>query len=307
MLRPLLLVFLLSFFSKVKSQDPIFSQYYNNPLYLNPVFAGSEKSIRLGVNYRLQWLGISGGYTTYSISYDQFINKISSGIGFLAMNDIQGNGIITNSNFGLVYSFDKKINDKISFKLGTQGMLTRSVIDLSKSRLTFGDQIDSRYGFVYQTNDSLLYSSKLGIDFSLGGLIYNDKFDFGIVLHHPTQPDYGFINSSQSRLNYRLSTHGRLFIPIGEESKKMFVLPSFIYNIQSVFQEFNLGVSVMKKFFIGGVSYRFKDAVITTLGYQSRVFKVNYSFDITTSVLGLGNKGSHELSLRYVFKKKEDR
>ena len=35
-----------------KAQDPIFSQFYANPLYLNPAMAGSAVCPRLNLNYK---------------------------------------------------------------------------------------------------------------------------------------------------------------------------------------------------------------------------------------------------------------
>ncbi len=36
-------------------QDPGFSQFYANKLYLNPAFAGDNKCPRIDLNYRNQW------------------------------------------------------------------------------------------------------------------------------------------------------------------------------------------------------------------------------------------------------------
>jgi len=59
------------------AQDPIFSQFYANPLYLNPAMAGSSVCPRLIFNYRNQWPAISGTYITYNASYDQYVDNIS--------------------------------------------------------------------------------------------------------------------------------------------------------------------------------------------------------------------------------------
>ena len=63
------------------AQDPAFSQFYANPLYLNPALAGSANCPRVILNYRNQWPGIAATYVTYSASYDQYVDAIQGGIG----------------------------------------------------------------------------------------------------------------------------------------------------------------------------------------------------------------------------------
>ena len=56
---------------KLNAQDPKFSQFYANPIYLNPAFAGTNVCGRLHLNIRDQWPAIQGAYAAYSASYDQ--------------------------------------------------------------------------------------------------------------------------------------------------------------------------------------------------------------------------------------------
>ena len=53
-----------------QAQDPHFTQYYANPLYLNPAFAGVKQCPRVTTNYRNQYPSL-GVYQTFSASYDQ--------------------------------------------------------------------------------------------------------------------------------------------------------------------------------------------------------------------------------------------
>ena len=71
-------------------QDPQFTQFYANPLYLNPAFAGSYGCPRFNMNYRNEWPSLSSNYVTYSVSYDQYFKNISGGIGVIATHDQQG-------------------------------------------------------------------------------------------------------------------------------------------------------------------------------------------------------------------------
>ena len=61
---------------KAKAQDPAFSQFFANPLYLNPAMAGTDICPRLSLNHRNQWPSIGKTYVTYSASYDQFAEKL---------------------------------------------------------------------------------------------------------------------------------------------------------------------------------------------------------------------------------------
>jgi type IX secretion system PorP/SprF family membrane protein len=86
------------------AQDPTFTQFYANPLYLNPALAGSYGCSRFALNYRNQWPQLSGNYLTYSASYDQYFKNISGGFGVLATHDQQGQGTIQTTMLGGVYS-----------------------------------------------------------------------------------------------------------------------------------------------------------------------------------------------------------
>ena len=49
------------------AQDPIFTQFYSNPVYLNPAFSGTHHCPRIVSNYRNQWPNFSGDFITKSI------------------------------------------------------------------------------------------------------------------------------------------------------------------------------------------------------------------------------------------------
>src|SRR3954467_1285541 len=88
----LTVVFSFSFSNGLFAQDPEFTQFYANPLYLNPAFAGVVRCPRFIMNYRNQWPGISGTYVSEHASYDQHIDAMSGGIGLMVMNDVAGAG-----------------------------------------------------------------------------------------------------------------------------------------------------------------------------------------------------------------------
>jgi hypothetical protein len=56
----------------LRGQDANFSQFYANPLYLNPAFAGAFQCPRINLNHRNQYPNYSV-FQTYSGSYDQYV------------------------------------------------------------------------------------------------------------------------------------------------------------------------------------------------------------------------------------------
>ena len=58
---------------QVRAQDPIFSQYYANPIYLNPAFAGTAHCARMTFNYRNQWPALTGQFITTSAAFDKYV------------------------------------------------------------------------------------------------------------------------------------------------------------------------------------------------------------------------------------------
>ncbi len=71
----LFLFFMVGVNNKVIGQDPIFTQFYSNPIYLNPAFAGSRVCPRFALNYRNEWPNISGNFITTAAAYDQKVES----------------------------------------------------------------------------------------------------------------------------------------------------------------------------------------------------------------------------------------
>src|SRR4051812_31316588 len=135
-----------------RAQDPQFTQFYANPLYLNPAFAGSAHCPRICLNYRNQWPALTGTFVTFSASYDQHIDPISSGLGLLVMSDNAGEGTLNTSYLSGIYSYQLTVTRDFSVRFGLQATYIQRKLDWDK--LTFGDMIDPRYGFIYPTTET---------------------------------------------------------------------------------------------------------------------------------------------------------
>ena len=284
-------------------QDPIFTQFYSNPIYLNPAFAGSRVCPRFALNYRNEWPNISGNFVTTAAAYDQKVESLFGGVGIIVLTDNAAKTIKT-TRVSAVYSYNQAVTRELSINFGIEATYFQKSLDWDK--LAFGDMIDPRRGFVYPTNDLLRGGTSSGVDFSTGIIGYTEKFFFGFAAHHLTEPNESLMSSVDVPLPRRYTAHLGAVIPLkggkGRYSKvDDFISPNIIFTQQGTFQQLNMGLYIKKNSLTGGVWYRNNDAFIITVGLESEYIKVGYSYDITVSKLSLGSGGSHEVSMGFNF------
>jgi type IX secretion system PorP/SprF family membrane protein len=281
------------------AQDPTFTQFYSNPVYLNPALAGSSGCPRVALNYRNEWPQLTGNYVTYAAAYDSYFKNISGGVGLIALHDVQGQGTIQTSMIGASYSNYLKVNRKFRLMFGAQAAYYQKYLDWSK--LTFGDMIDPRRGFIYQTGDVPRGNGRRGFfDVSAGIVGFSKNFYFGAAFHHLNRPDESMI-LGQSKLPIKITGHLGANIKLGQRgrySSTTFLSPNIIYQNQNGFQQLNIGAYLKYESFTIGAWYRNKDAFIMTVGINTDKYRIGYSYDLTVSKLGNGvSGGSHEVSL----------
>lgn len=290
------------------AQDPQFTQFYANPLYLNPAFAGTARCPRVALNYRNQWPALTGTFVTTSASYDQDVRGLMGGLGLLVTNDQAGKGTLSTTTVSGIYSYTQAISRKFSIKAGFQATYFQKSLDWNK--LTFGDMIDPRMGFVYSTNDVPRGGTVSNADFSAGILGYTDIFFVGFAANHLTEPNESLIVGT-SKLPMKLTAHAGAAIPLGMKGKygvpKTRLSPNILYQQQAAFRQLNLGMYVDHGPIMAGVWYRSRDAFIALIGFHTDKFKFGYSYDVTTSKLTTATAGSHEVSLTLQFDCKRKR
>ena len=196
----------------MKGQDPALSQFYANPLYLNPALTGNTECARFNLNYRNQWPSISKAYVTYSASYDQNIPEINSGFGFMFMNDVQGNGIYSRSTIGAYYAYNLKISEDWVMSFGVKGAYYQEA--LSGEMLQFADQLNLTTGEFENTSTDLPEKSNINaVDFGTGVLFdYGNKVYVGFSADHLTEPDLSFYNAGTAKLPMKMTFHSGVTI-----------------------------------------------------------------------------------------------
>ena len=287
--------------NEAQAQDPEFTQYYANPLFLNPAFAGSDYCPRVSLNYRNQWPGISGSFKTTSASYDQHVDALNGGLGLLVWDDRAGQGTMSTTNVSGIYSYEIPVTRKFTIRTGIQATWAQKSLNWSK--LTFGDQIHSRKGFILNTQEVQRDETANYVDFSAGLVGYSEKAFGGISVNHLTGPNESVVKG-ESPLVRKYTIHGGLNLPLNPRSTrgpKTFISPNLIAQLQGKTIQVNLGMYLSRGPLIAGLWYRYNESVIALLGFQTGIMKFGYSYDITVSKLTNTTAGSHEISLGFQF------
>ncbi len=313
---------LLAFFQlQGKAQDVQYSQFYAAPLYLNPAFAGSTELTRVGVNYRNQWPGLDHSFNAYSAYIDHYIMDYNSGVGLIVNGSRESLANISNMEVGLIYSYRLQLSDNQFLRFG--GQLSYVTRDAAFEELVFGNQIDIDRGQIVGSTPILpgLDSRQRFFDVHFGMLWNSEKFWLGASGHHLTSPQIAFFDDEANNLATKYSVHGGVkwdllsgkindFFNNTQQHRQLAL--AFNYKQQDPFNQLDIGTQLFLEPLILGLWYRGlptknnlpnSESVIALVGFSlPDGLDIGYSFDFTTSKLGLRNSGgAHEISLRYSF------
>lgn len=290
----------------VRAQDPQFSQFYANPLYTNPAFAGTTGGIRFTMIARNQYTALQRNYKTACATLDANISAFNGGVGVMALTDVAGDGFLTNNVITGIYSYHLQVSRKLSMRAGIQASVIQKTYDFSQFR--FGDQIDDRFGFIKQTAERKNMDNRTFPNFSTGFLFYTDQLYGGVAVHNLVEPNQSFYfeksSDDQFKLPRRYTAHAGGIIYITQDrivDDRIYISPNILYMQQRNFNQVNMGFYLKRQVLILGGWFRQTskntDAVIGLVGLKFYRFRVGYSFDATVSGARSATTGSHEVSL----------
>ncbi len=293
-------------------QDASFSQFYANPLYLNPALAGTGECSRIMLNYRNQWPALPNAFTTYSASADHYVEALSGGVGILFNSDNSGNGAITTNRISGMYSYHLKLSENSSLNAGFEA--TYHSQKLNWDKLIFQDMIDPVTGNINPGMSGEATPSKLSVssvDFS-GGLLLGikKKYYIGFAADHLTQPNLSYYSENNSPLYLKYTVHAGMTFDFGgsnyrNNSSNFIFSPNILYQQQQNARQLNAGFYVEKQPIIVGFWYRHNfsnpDGALFLIGFKQNKFRFGYTYDLTLSKLKGNTGGAHELSLAFLF------
>lgn len=283
-------------------QDLHFSQFFNNPLLTNPANTGfiPDADYRLGASYRNQYSNImSVPYKTMSIFGDAqvFRDRIETGwmgLGGVIERDMAGTGSLTSTQMYGSIAYHQMLGLSSLLTAGFNVGWVNKRIDQTK--LTFPDQFDGKFfDATLPTSVQLLNNSISYFDMQAGlNYAYFPTEDIyinaGYSIQHVNRPKETFFaddNSSTIAMRHIGFING-----IFKMSDVVIINPAAYYTIKAQSSELVGGMSAAynlsgdgSKQLIGGLFYRYGDAVIPMVGLQLGNLRFTFSYDVTTSSL----------------------
>ncbi|MVM38364.1 type IX secretion system membrane protein PorP/SprF [Spirosoma sp. HMF3257] len=317
--------------STVRAQDPQFSQFYANPLYHNPAFAGNSGSSRLILNYRNQWPALGTNYQTMAASFDTYLEAdrgpVGLGWGVQAIYDQQANYWRTNTVNAILAPDVTLFHDSNrTWRLTGSAQVSFTSGRYNPAGLTFVDQFSAN-GLTSLTSSDPLSVAGIShnfLDFSTGALLESQpderdqaSFWIGSTLHHIGKSlrredwvgqRFGAQFGIRFPMNLSVGEHG-----LGNEaSRDKSITFTANYRQQGADRQLDAGLNATYSPLMIGVWYRNipfrrynqtsqRDALIGLLALQLERFMVQYSYDVTISSLSWASGGAHELTIWYGF------
>lgn len=326
MMKKYIIIFILTVFTGIGyTQDIHFSQFNENPMLLNPGYAGMyEGNYRFNLNYKNQWQSIGGVYETYAASADFIIfrNNIglkSTGLGISAFQDVAGSSNTKTTRVDLNLSQTVYLSENSDLSLG----VAASYLDMSANYtgLSWGSQYNGiEFDQTIGSGELFTGYAEKAFDLSAGMIfrIFDDDLyplEVGISAHHLARPKVRIL-SNELTIPVRIT--GNVSKEFNLESTnnygfKLLALASYQKRAREIVvgalfrRDFGL-VSKYTGYYSNinlyvGAYYRVGDAIIPVVKLTvHKKITAGISYDITLSKLSNASlfRGGPEFALSYI-------
>jgi len=305
-IRIVLFSLFLSFFTSLPGQAlpdslgislgyPVYSQYLQNGLMINPAYTGSRGALSSFLSYRIQWMGTPGSPVIQSVSLHTPMKNDKVALGIMAQ--FMQFGFTRSTSLYANYAYHIKMGKgKLSF--GLKGGADLSNTDYTGILLTNSDDP------VFNVNDKPYVLPNVG-----AGLYYfSDKLFAGVSV--PSFLSYKKTGTGSVQAYHSFNEYDLIFSAGGLITFSQFFKfkPSVLvdYSLQETkkLTQFDInGNFILADLIWLGGSYRTTEEVaVGILQVQlNQHFMFGLSYDYPVGKMNSYSKGSSEFILRYEF------
>ncbi len=277
-------------------QDPVFNQYMNNLLTIQPAYAGMSGYVNATAISRIQWVGFDGAPQTNTFTIQGPFKKYNVGLGLSLITDRFGP--VRQTGLYADYAFRILLDDDRYIAFGMKGGFNRYEALLSD--LSVHDPNDPVSAFDI--------NKKYLPNFGIGFMWHADNFFLGAsvpkVFRNKINSDSG-ATVYQEEMNFYAM--GGYVVDVTDNVKfKPTALARWSQQTPTVV-DLSANVLISEKVWIGA-TYRLQNS----FGLLFQIFvnsgvKLGYAYDLTTFRPSQFNAGTHEFMLSYDFPVKRKR
>jgi type IX secretion system PorP/SprF family membrane protein len=317
---PMRHIFTLLFYSctaLLAAQDLHFSQFYHNPLHLNPALTGIYRGdFRVAAQHRSQWTSVPVRYRTYTASADAKLvrrrNNMLSG-GLQIQHDQAGDAGLKWTQMAVLSSVAHILNEKQAVSVGFgMGFVQRSfdVQGLKFRNQWNGDVFDPNRstGENFSRSSGLSPTLSAGFNWHFEQIGSRTRIDAGIGFHHLNRPKVEFRDDPKTnRLSSRASASIVSVIQLNEAFDLTFFAGGQKMGLASEI-EAGGGVRSVLSSAPGRftalqftLATRLKDALIPALQleFESWTLGLSYDWNISKFEVATRNRGGFEMAAIY--------
>lgn len=273
-------------------QDPMYTQYMENLLTLNPAYAGSKDLLSMMVVSRNQWVSMPGAPRTRTFAMHSPVYGAKMGLGFSFLSDQVGP--VKQTGVYADYSYTLSFSNRKSLSLGLKGGV--NFFEGNISELTTNDPNDPV--FASDINRKFLPN------FGVGAFYFTPKYYFGLSipkLIENTINENGVSTQNVSREQMHVFLMAGYVFEVNRIVKfKPSVLTKYVKNSPVSF-DITGTFLFYDRLWLGGM-YRVDDSFGGLLQIQAtNQLKIGYSYDLPINKLGAYNNGTHEIMVTFDF------
>lgn len=273
-------------------QDPMYTQYMENLLTLNPAYAGSRDVLSMMAVSRNQWVSMPGAPVTRSLSVHSPIKTTNMGLGLSILSDqldpVKQTGVY------LDYSYTLYLSNKRSLAMGLKAGVNFFEAGISNLETVQPDDPV----FANDINRNFLPN------FGVGAFYYTPTYYVGL--------------SIPKLIENKINKNSVSTQSISREEMHIFFMAGYVFDVNrivkfkpSILTKYvkNAPVSLdmtgtflfYERLWLGAM-YRVGDSFGGLLQMQAtNQLKIGYSYDLPINKLGAYNKGTHEIMVSFDF------
>jgi len=275
---------------------PVYSQYLQNGLLINPAYAGSRGALSAFLSYRMQWMGIPDAPVFQSVSLNTPMKNDKVGLGLMAQ--FMKFGLTKSQSIYASYSYRISFGKgKLSF--GLKGGFDRSNTDYS------GILTTTKNDPVFIANDKPYFLPNVGA----GIYYFSDKLFAGVsipaFLSYKKNTTTSSVEAHHSINQYDLIFSGGGLITFSQVLKfKPSVLIDYSLDKTKRLTQFDLNANFIigDLIWVGGSWRTSEQVVVGIIQVQlNPQLMFGFSYDYPVGRMNTYSKGSSEFILRYEF------